>query len=321
MIEAGLSGPEWIKARSSHSNSRWEDNLSMLRPSDSVPSMVEHLASRAQATPSYLGQGLGASLATHVLAVSGYSLYLLCATWLLSADLPEWMPPQSGVRSRPQAASQAIVLEATFSERAEQDNRPIVLQPQLTSLPETPTPPDALDTPVRRTDNTRPLLAQRSAAELPETVADSFHDHAPLPDRQMENPEVERELLETPRSAQVPKRGHGAAVQTITSVASSAAQESHGAESEALPQQVFSPEPEYPAQQYRDRVGGRVRIRIQLGPGGRVTDATIYSSSGVVALDEAALQAVRQWRFESSSTSHPTVRELIVPIRFIPPQN
>ena len=130
---------------------------------------------------------------------------------------------------------------------------------------------------------------------------------------------MDRDASEMPPAAQVPKRGRGVAVQTITSVASIAAQESHGAETEALPHKVFSPEPEYPAAEYAAGIGGRVRIRIRLDEHGRVEAASIYQASGVKALDQAALQAVWQWRFEPSSSSRRTVRELVVPIRFIPP--
>ncbi len=284
-------------------------------------SLVEQVAVRAQATPSYLGHGVGASLATHVLVVGGYSLYLLCTAWLASADLPEWSPPLSGVRSRPQAASQAIVLEATLSERSESDNRRVVMKPQASNLPQRPTSPTAQDTPLQRTDDRPPLLAQRGEVELPETVAQTLDQRPSLPDRPMPQRDPPLEQSEPPRPAQVPKRGHGTAIETITSVNSVTAQESHGAETEALPHRLFSPEPDYPAQQYRDRVGGRVKIRIRLDSAGRVVDAKIYASSGVPALDEAALEAVWKWRFEPSTNSRPTVQELVVPIRFAPPQS
>ncbi|WP_169051575.1 energy transducer TonB, partial [Neptunomonas sp. XY-337] len=55
--------------------------------------------------------------------------------------------------------------------------------------------------------------------------------------------------------------------------------------------------PRYPRMARRRGVEGEVRVLITIGPGGRVKYAEIEQSSGSQALDQAAMKAVRQWRF------------------------
>ncbi len=293
----------------------------MLQQSPSILNAIDQVAVHVPKSPSYLAQGIGTSVAAHALAAGGYSLYLLCASWLANANLPEWMPPQSGVRSRPQMASQAIVLEAAFSEPVAEETQAVAVLPQPSRLPRPEPPLDAVETLLEHIEVNEPVLAERRESEVAEMLADAS-ELIPQPSQSARATWQDQEPVttQTPRSAQVAKRGHGVAVQTITSVASVAAQESHGAETDALPQKLFNPEPDYPAAQYAARIGGTVRIRIRLGDSGRVIQATIHSTSGVAALDQAALEAVRRWRFEAVSTSHPTARELIFPIRFDPPE-
>ena len=292
----------------------------MLRQSETYEPLLADIAKRASATPNYLVHGIGASLATHVAVVGGYSLYLLCASWLSSANLPEWMPPQSGVRSQPQMASPAIMIEATFEKSTQRMEEGVAMAMAPLPLVEPP-PPEAQDTDVRRAEDRPPLPPRRVEAELPEVISDQRGTGRPVEGRRGEGTERETAQQETPRSATVRKRGHGVAVQTVTSVPSVAARESTGVETEALPQQIFSPAPEYPAEQYAAGIGGRVKIRIELAATGKVSGAAIYRSSGVAALDEAALEAVQRWRFEPASSGRPTAREFVVPIRFIPPDH
>lgn len=55
--------------------------------------------------------------------------------------------------------------------------------------------------------------------------------------------------------------------------------------------------PHYPPECLRRRQQGAVSIMLDVGPDGRVTACTVERSSGIAALDEAALIAVKTWRF------------------------
>ena len=62
---------------------------------------------------------------------------------------------------------------------------------------------------------------------------------------------------------------------------------------------------------------GTVRLRVLVGEDGRPQDASIGTSSGDAGLDQAALDAVRHWRFEPAKRDGVPLRAwCIVPITF-----
>ena len=58
---------------------------------------------------------------------------------------------------------------------------------------------------------------------------------------------------------------------------------------------MYSPEPEYPAGAIAAGVEGEVTIRAVVGPRGNVIDERVVS--GPPQLRDAALEAVRRWRY------------------------
>jgi protein TonB len=83
----------------------------------------------------------------------------------------------------------------------------------------------------------------------------------------------------------------------------------------AVPTRVI--EPDYPPQCRRLGIEGNVRVKVLVGADGRPRDVVIDSSSGDPRLDEAALVAMRQWRFEPARSDGKAVQaRLVVPIRF-----
>lgn len=65
-----------------------------------------------------------------------------------------------------------------------------------------------------------------------------------------------------------------------------------------VPRLVHAPPPEYPRAALRAGASGEVVIRIDVGTDGRPSSLEVLRSSRNRALDRAALQAVRGWRFE-----------------------
>lgn len=62
------------------------------------------------------------------------------------------------------------------------------------------------------------------------------------------------------------------------------------------PVKVKNVDPEYPSIARSNRVGGTVEIEATIGPDGKVADARVTKS--VPILDQAALDAVRQWEYK-----------------------
>jgi protein TonB len=86
--------------------------------------------------------------------------------------------------------------------------------------------------------------------------------------------------------------GQGAAMASGAGIAS-------GAVSAARPVGgAANASPEYPHGSRIRGEQGRVTLLVQVGPDGRVLDLSVLGSSGFPALDQAALRAVRGWRFD-----------------------
>ena len=75
--------------------------------------------------------------------------------------------------------------------------------------------------------------------------------------------------------------------------------------------------PIYPPRCLRMGIEGRVKVRVLVGENGRPQEVTIGESSGEDALDRAAMDAVREWRFEPARSNGVPVRAwAIVPVEF-----
>ncbi len=78
-----------------------------------------------------------------------------------------------------------------------------------------------------------------------------------------------------------------------------------------------NPKPDYPAAARRMRLQGAVIVRAMVEPSGRASDLKIQRSSGVELLDEAALRAVRDYRFVPAKRGSEVVTHWVdVPFTF-----
>ncbi len=66
---------------------------------------------------------------------------------------------------------------------------------------------------------------------------------------------------------------------------------------EAPPAEIHNPPPEYPASAVRRRWEGSVVLAFEVRADGTCGDISVIESSGHGILDEAAVRAVREWRF------------------------
>jgi protein TonB len=77
-------------------------------------------------------------------------------------------------------------------------------------------------------------------------------------------------------------------------------------------------EPRYPDAARRRGLEGVVRIEVDLGADGAVVDVRVLESSGVTSFDDAAVRAVRRWRFAPETVDGAGVATTLAlpPIRF-----
>ena len=82
---------------------------------------------------------------------------------------------------------------------------------------------------------------------------------------------------------------------------------------------VHSPPPDYPARSLRRGDSGEVLVRALVGADGRPRQVEVARSSSHRALDQAAVRAVRRWRFEPATRQGLPVSQVVqVPVAFSP---
>jgi TonB family protein len=82
------------------------------------------------------------------------------------------------------------------------------------------------------------------------------------------------------------------------------------------PIRIYTPEPEFSEEARRKRISGSVRLSLTVSPNGTVEDIEITKSLGH-GLDEQALRAVQQWRFEpASKDGKPVSARIFVEVMF-----
>jgi TonB family protein len=70
--------------------------------------------------------------------------------------------------------------------------------------------------------------------------------------------------------------------------------------------------PDYPKDALKRGIGGEVRVRITLAGDGKVKSAQILNSSPADVFDQAALDAVRRWRFKPLAVGNPDFEATVV---------
>ncbi|MCS7045734.1 MAG: energy transducer TonB [Gemmataceae bacterium] len=207
---------------------------------------------------------------------------------LASLDAPE------------QATKQKTTLP-DMPETAELTSRavPMVARPETVTAPPLP-----LEEPLA-TALARPPLP--TIADLPPPVAAQPPPRTPRP--KLHQPAATRhELLEAPAEVEAPP--------------SVASQANVGAKVDVLPTKLAdNAPPTYPPESLARGEHGTVKLKITITASGTVEDISVHQSSGYTALDRAALEAVRQWRFAPARRgTTPVPFTCICPVEFVLPR-
>ena len=171
------------------------------------------------------------------------------------------------------------------------------------ALPES-TPPPAMPPPKV------PLIEASSTPQpTPALVPNSFPQMVPRPSDA---------LRRTPS----PKRRaghalHSASAAGLPCVSGSSAGVGAGPDVAARAMGWSNPKPEYPAEARSLNQEGVVMVGVVVSAAGDPSEVSVHRSSGHALLDDAAVRAVRRWRFEPARTAGlPVTSHVEVPVRF-----
>lgn len=181
---------------------------------------------------------------------------------------------------RPSLASEAFEpVEATTAPAFAVEPEPpleVVFEPEIPLATESTAAvePTELDLPAWREATARRLDA--SAIERKPCLA-ARAAPKPAPTEALDTAEIETETDECPREA---------------------APASDARPEVPTPLAGHQPPPDYPDSARRRRIGGTVLVRMAVDDAGLVADCAVIAGSGCAALDAAALDAARRWRFD-----------------------
>ena len=84
----------------------------------------------------------------------------------------------------------------------------------------------------------------------------------------------------------------------------------------SAPRAIYDPDPEYSEEARKAKFQGTVLLWVVVGPDGRPHDIRVQRSLGM-GLDEKAIEAVRQWKFQPSiRDGHPVAVEVNIEVNF-----
>jgi protein TonB len=163
--------------------------------------------------------------------------------------------------------------------------------------------------------------------EIPETVIDPPEDFVVELEEPPEEPEEEppEENLEEPSNldlgmdlGDLAVGTGGAFVVDIPDFALSGGDDPFGAAGlDSPPQPIAKPQPVYPSDLLKRRIGGKVVVACTVDTGGSVVGAKVRTSSGNRKLDDVALKAVRKWKFKPAVRGGEEVESTaLVPFNF-----
>lgn len=164
--------------------------------------------------------------------------------------------------------------------------------PVIAAPPPAPAPPAAL---------AAPILPPPPLEQTPPQIAEAPPAPEPVPE-----PEQPRQVTEAPPPPERRPPPRQTAPQTAPPAPVRLNAALQGMESFTLEGRIAPPEaldtvrnrgPSFPEASRRRGEEGVVRVELFVDPTGRVADVRILESSGFSALDAAAVQAVREWRF------------------------
>jgi protein TonB len=238
---------------------------------------------------------------------------LVMALFLSTTQPASWQHPDT----RYSVLEVSLLTQATPAVPNTQASRPSVTPPappkpvtQATPREQTArlTPPPAKpQTPPPATAITTP------ASEPKQTAAAANH----TPSATSEAAATDHQALATATAATAPATPASTASTTSASAAQAGGETTAAMNRKAQPDYAYNPPPEYPMVLRENNIAGIVHMQVLVQTDGSPREINVHKSSGYRLMDEAAVRAVKRWRFlpaiDNGRTSNGWVE---FPIRF-----
>lgn len=245
-----------------------------------------------------------------------------------------WWQPFTPPTATPSGATMQVSLLSVASESNPDDGTDAPSPPDdaVSPRPVAATEPAAEPPPEPPAESvSTPSSAVTTVSEVPETVEPEPSDPAPV---EPEPPAAQSEPRPAPRPATAarteradpPRAERRAAPRPATETAravpqadaESASSTNSTADAAPEPARILSnPKPAYPRQARRRGLEGQVLLEVEVRADGRPGRIDIVASSGHSILDRAALEGLRQWRFQPARRGGRAVdATLRVPVSF-----
>lgn len=245
----------------------------------------------------------------------GMSLLLhasaLAALYLAADALPRaWQQRPGRARIELQASTAATLQPSPLDEV-------LKLIRETEPHKESPLEPTAA-TPQRERRETTLSLARPTTELRTESIAAAANDEPYT--RAVIAEAAPRELRPTP-PAKRPPAHTAVAFAAVASTASPSSEAADGAEVDEQPKKLpNNPSPRYPSAARAGRQAGVVVLMVVVAADGSAESVELHTTSGFPLLDDAAIDAVRRWRFEPARKAGLAVSTSIyVPVRFVHP--
>jgi TonB family protein len=267
-----------------------EEFSSTALPHGELPNFLSAVIEESSVRQTYGLRSAILSLLVHIAGIGGAAYYGECLQ-----DRPAELLARSGDGAYRQ---QGVAV------RFENES---VLAPTLSTVD-----PAAQPTPVHRQPTAVETQREQSSVL---TVASAVAEIQlqPLARVETDEPKVET----TP---QQPVRAAASADRAISSVRPRAGAEQSargGVEGKVRPDFSGNREPIYPPTAVAERIEGTVLLRLTVAVDGRVREVTVAKSSGSKLLDDAAVEAVSQWRGSPATVAGRRVETMeVLPVRF-----
>lgn len=187
------------------------------------------------------------------------------------------------------------------------DQAPVAAEIQLM---ETPAAPESEDLPPREMIAEADPVPPAQAAEAPLAATVPPAPVESLPDSQLQP-------LPAAPSSPVKKESSAAPSKRLSSKTPSLPSAASRGAREALPDYLRNPPPAYPESSRLAREEGVVILDVTVAPSGKPTEVLLGRSSRHKALDQAAITAVRGWKFRPAMANGiPVSSRVAVPVRF-----